>query len=135
MRRAPHVRGWLFGEEGQLRVANNFRLSEKGRAMARMRTTAFGILLASWCLTNTGCFWGLTVGGPSLGIAGFPIPVSPYFQDEKEDKFWEHKRYDRVPILGPITSGGGRWRRSTQWKGACLACTNAIAITCGSSRS
>ena len=35
-----------------------------------------------------------------------PIPISPYFQDKQEDKFWEHERYDRVPILGPITAGG-----------------------------
>src|SRR4051795_144846 len=82
------------------------RLPEKGRAMARMKTTAFGILLTTWCLTNTGCFWGFTVGGPSLGIASVPVPVSPYFQKQKEDKYWEHERYERVPILGPVTSGG-----------------------------
>ena len=29
-------------------------------------------------------------------------PVSPYFQDEKEDEFWEHERYERVPILGSV---------------------------------
>ena len=32
--------------------------------------------------------------------------MSPYFQEKKEDKYWEQERYDRVPILGPITSGG-----------------------------
>ena len=36
---------------------------------------------------------------------GFPVPVSPYFQQKEEDKFWWHERYERVPILGPITSG------------------------------
>src|SRR5262249_36633340 len=51
------------------------------------------------------CFWGLTVGGPSLGIASIPIAVSPYFQDRKEDKYWEHERYERVASLGPMTSG------------------------------
>jgi len=71
--------------------------------MARMKTTAFGLLLASWSLTTTGCFWGFTTGGPSLGMLAVPIPVSPYFQDRKEDQYWEHERYDRVPILGPIT--------------------------------
>src|SRR6476619_7443403 len=106
MRRAPHVGGWLFTDEGQPRFATNFRLPEKGRAMARMKTNAFGILLTTWCLTTTGCFWGFTVGGPSLGIASVPIPVSPFFQDEKEDKYWEHERYERVPILGPITGPG-----------------------------
>jgi hypothetical protein len=41
-----------------------------------------------------------------LGILAIPIPVSPYFQDKKEDEAWEKERYGRVPILGPITSGG-----------------------------
>ncbi len=35
-----------------------------------------------------------------------PVPVSPYFQKKKEDDFWQKERYDRVPILGPVTSGG-----------------------------
>ena len=78
---------------------------DKGLAMARMKTTAFGLLLLTWSLTTTGCFWGLTTGGPSLGILAFPIPISPYFQDQKEDKYWEHERYERVPILGPTTGG------------------------------
>ena len=56
-------------------------------------------------LSTTGCLWGLTQG-PSLGIAAFPIPISPYLQEKEEDKYWEKERYDRVPILGPITSGG-----------------------------
>jgi len=47
-----------------------------------------------------------TVYGPNMAPFGPPIPVSPYFQDKLEDKFWEHERYERVPILGPITSGG-----------------------------
>jgi hypothetical protein len=42
----------------------------------------------------------------SYGVFGIPIPVSPYFQDQKEDEFWVHERYERVPILGPITAGG-----------------------------
>jgi hypothetical protein len=40
------------------------------------------------------------------GILLFPIPVSPFWQEGLEDDFWEHERYDRVPILGPVTSGG-----------------------------
>jgi hypothetical protein len=52
--------------------------------------------------TSTGC----TQLGPSLGIAAFPIPITPYLQKKKEDQFWIHERYDRVPILGPLTSGG-----------------------------
>jgi hypothetical protein len=63
-------------------------------------------LLALFALATTGCGWGITTQGPSLGILGVPIPVSPYFQDQKEDEYWEHERYERVPILGPVTSGG-----------------------------
>lgn len=71
------------------------------------RATGLMVLLvtALASLTLTGCFSGLTTVGPSLGIASIPIPVSPYYQDQKEDEFWVHERYDRVPILGPITSG------------------------------
>ena len=39
-------------------------------------------------------------------VLAIPIPISPYFQERKEDEAWEKERYDRVPILGPITSGG-----------------------------
>jgi hypothetical protein len=60
------------------------------------------LLLASLG-TMTGCH---TTYGPNIGLMGYPIPVSPFFQDRLEDKFHEHERYDRVPILGPITSGG-----------------------------
>jgi hypothetical protein len=74
--------------------------------MARTTTTAIGLLLATWSLTTTGCFWGLPTQGPSLGILSVPIPVSPFFQDEKEDEYWEHERYERVPILGPVTPAG-----------------------------
>lgn len=74
--------------------------------MARMKTTAAGLMLVVGTLTSTGCFWGLPTQGPSLGILSVPIPVSPFFQDQKEDEFWEHERYERVPILGPTTSGG-----------------------------
>jgi hypothetical protein len=49
---------------------------------------------------------GCTYQGPHLGIFAIPIPVSPYFQKDKEDDFWKKERYDRVPILGPVTSGG-----------------------------
>jgi hypothetical protein len=52
----------------------------------------------------TGC--STTAAGPHLGILAYPIPVSPYFQDEMEDIFWDEERYDPVPILGPITEGG-----------------------------
>jgi len=54
-------------------------------------------------LAGSGCA-GLT--GPNLGPFGIPIPVSPFFMDAHEDRFWVKERYDRVPILGPLTSGG-----------------------------
>ncbi len=49
---------------------------------------------------------GCTAHGPYLGPFAVPIPVSPYFQKKKEDEFWIKERYDRVPVLGPLTSGG-----------------------------
>ncbi|MDC0937319.1 hypothetical protein OAS39_13620, partial [Pirellulales bacterium] len=63
-------------------------------------------VLAAACLSSTGCGWGLVTLGPSLGIAAVPIPVSAHLQKQKEDRFWVHERYDRAPILGPLTSGG-----------------------------
>src|SRR5262245_46461874 len=69
----------------------------------RRRTTPIALIVAvaAGSLVSTGC----TELGPSLGIAAFPIPVSAYFQKKKEDEFWMHERYERAPILGPITSG------------------------------
>jgi hypothetical protein len=55
-------------------------------------------------LVSTGCV-GIT-HGPDYGFIGVPIPVSPYFQKKKEDEFWNKERYERVAILGPLTSGG-----------------------------
>ena len=62
-------------------------------------------LLLLLLVSATGCSNAITTG-PYLGIASFPVPISPYFQDELEDQFWEKERYDPVPILGPITEGG-----------------------------
>jgi hypothetical protein len=69
----------------------------------RRSTTPIALLiaLAVGTVASTGC----TELGPSLGIAAFPIPVSVYFQKQKEDKFWEHERYERAPILGPLPAG------------------------------
>jgi hypothetical protein len=63
------------------------------------------MLVVSALASSTGCGWVATQG-PNIGFLAFPIPVSPYFQDRQEDRFWIKERYDRVPILGPITSGG-----------------------------
>ena len=74
--------------------------------MARRMTTIACLGMALVVLTTSGCFWGIVTQGPSLGFLGLPVPVSPYFQKKKEDKAWEKERYERTPILGPITSGG-----------------------------
>ncbi len=62
--------------------------------------TAFGTLGLLMVLCTTGCS---TVCGPNFGILNFPIPVSPYFQKVPEDKAWDYERYERMPILGPLT--------------------------------
>lgn len=62
-----------------------------------------GLFLMGLLVTSTGC---TVEWGPTLGLLAYPIPVSPYFQDQPEDEFWIRERYGRVPILGPITSGG-----------------------------
>jgi hypothetical protein len=64
------------------------------------------MLFAMSSLSTTGCFWGLTTTGPSLGPFAIPIPVSPLLSKKKEDAYWNHERYERAPILGPIQSGG-----------------------------
>jgi hypothetical protein len=75
--------------------------------MARSTILGQGFALATMAGLLSGCGWGLATQGPSLGpVLAIPIPISPYFQDRKEDEAWEKERYDRVPILGPITSGG-----------------------------
>jgi hypothetical protein len=62
------------------------------------------LLLAALSLSSTGCV-GIKMGY-NLGPFAWPIPVSPYFQKMQEDKFWNHERYERAPILGPIIPGG-----------------------------
>ena len=63
--------------------------------------TALLIAMALGSLGSTGC----TTLGPSLGWMATPIPITAYQQKKHEDQFWNHERYDRAPILGPITSG------------------------------
>ncbi len=72
--------------------------------MSRKFATLTGSMLITACAAfSTGC---IGVHGPSLGPFSIPIPVSPYFQDTEERDFHIHERYARVPILGPLTSGG-----------------------------
>ena len=69
----------------------------------RLAIAALGIVCATLSVSSTGCV-GLKAG-PDLGVMAIPIPVSPYFQKKKEDEFWNHERYERVPILGPLVPG------------------------------
>jgi hypothetical protein len=73
--------------------------------MSRRSAWIAFIVLAAGTLPNTGCFW-LGTQGPNIGPLAIPIPVSPYFQKEQEDRWWVTERYAKVPILGPITAGG-----------------------------
>ncbi|MEM9587112.1 MAG: hypothetical protein AAGA03_07510 [Planctomycetota bacterium] len=72
-----------------------------GRSIATTLTLS---TIAVMAVSTTGCYG--VHNGTSLGFLGYPMPVSPYFQKKQEDKFWMKERYDRVPILGPTTSGG-----------------------------
>ncbi len=66
--------------------------------------SAGGLLMGLLALTALpGC---VTTQGPYLGFAGIPIPISPYWQKEKENEHWVHERYGRAPILGPLTADG-----------------------------
>ncbi len=60
--------------------------------------------VALLAISTSGCY-GVT-GGYNIGFLGYPLPVSPFYQQKQEDKFWDHERYEKVPILGPTTSGG-----------------------------
>jgi hypothetical protein len=70
------------------------------------RTTlaALSLLVAASSLTSTGCIGVFNT--PNLGPLAIPVPISPYLQKKQEDDFWNHERYERAPILGPIVPGG-----------------------------
>jgi hypothetical protein len=70
----------------------------------RTLAAATSALMAALSLTSTGCI-GIH-SGVNLGPFAIPIPVSPYFAKMQEDRFWNHERYERAPILGPIIPGG-----------------------------
>lgn len=61
------------------------------------------LLVAAMAVLSSGCF---SSTGPTLGIFSIPVPVSPQWQKHKEDAHYVKERYGRVPILGPLTSGG-----------------------------
>ncbi len=68
--------------------------------MAKKFTMLVAALISIQSLFSLGC---ISNGGNLIPI---PIPISPYFQKRHEDRHWYHERYARVPILGPVTSGG-----------------------------
>lgn len=70
---------------------------------SKLVTNMAGWLVAAGCVASTGC---IGMSGLTLGIFSIPIPVSPYYQDQEELEFWNHERYERVPIMGPLTAGG-----------------------------
>ena len=61
------------------------------------------VLITAIVLSASGC--GQVILGPNLGLLAYPIPISPYLQKKEEDAYWNHKRYDRAPVLGPIQPG------------------------------
>ena len=71
--------------------------------------SATGACLALLLLMNTGCFW-IEKAGPTLGIFSIPIPVSPYFQDKEEQKFWVGERYQRRRSWARFCLASLAWR-------------------------
>jgi len=71
----------------------------------RTASAAVCVLALLSLVSATGCVSDIRPA-VDIGLLSYPIPVSPYFQDQQEDKFYAQERYKRVPILGPITAGG-----------------------------
>jgi len=86
---------------GGMRRTTANRKTTVASAIARQLTLA---TLAIAAVSSIGCYGA--GNNYNLGFLGFPLPVSPYYQHKAEEEFWRHERYDRVPILGPVTSGG-----------------------------
>jgi hypothetical protein len=63
-----------------------------------MFLTALAVLM----FTASGCTF--CSSGVSLGLLSVPIPVSPYFQDKKEDEALA-ERYSKMKVLDPIPEG------------------------------
>ena len=68
----------------------------------RVSSPILGLALVSAVLA-TGCN---TSYGPRFGIFAYPIPLTPYLQDQEEQRFWEKSHYKGTPILEPFTPGG-----------------------------
>ena len=86
--------------------ADRLESATKGaNALSSLARTVTLVTMACVAVSTTGC-WGLGGTNYNLGFLAFPIPVSPYYQHKAEEEFWKKERYDKVPILGPTTSGG-----------------------------
>jgi hypothetical protein len=73
--------------------------------MSSKRTLSWAGVVLLAIIVLPGCY-SLPGTGPGLSFGlPIPVPMSPYFQQELENKFIEKERYERVPILGPITGG------------------------------
>lgn len=79
-------------------------MNRRPQDLSTATKTLWAAAVVVMTLGSTGCY-GVTQGF-SLGFLGYPLPVSPFFQRRAEEDFWEQERYNRVPILGPTTSGG-----------------------------
>ena len=65
-------------------------------------TSVLSLVVGGAVALSSGC---IGLPGPSLGPAGVPLPVPSSFQDQYEDMAWENERYNKVPIMGPVTQG------------------------------
>lgn len=74
--------------------------------MRLKRSAPLWLLLAGLAATSTGCVGLETAPTINPGLLSIPVPVSPFYQKRFEDAAWARERYNRVPILGPLTSGG-----------------------------
>ena len=83
---------------------NNVHRARKVPWVRNAVTTIVTLAITIGAISSTGCV-GIT-NAIDLGAFGIPIPVSPYTQKKFEDDFWNHERYERVPIMGPLTPGG-----------------------------
>ena len=68
-------------------------------------TIAICLLAPLLLMSASGCAFSHANPAVNLGMLSYPVPISPYFQKKLEDNAWEKERYDRVPVLGPITAG------------------------------
>jgi hypothetical protein len=77
---------------------------EEPRMSTKATYNSVAVLVLLALASTSGCSSAAMVSTPTFGLL-CPIPVSPYCQKAAEDKAWAHERYDRMPVLGPLTPG------------------------------